>query len=523
MARFTREIAERKGVDVALVDEYGETSWSDFNARVNRLISSFHASGLQAGDTIVIYSGNRREYYEVMTAASLVGLYYVPVNWHFTADELAYVARNSESRMLVVDYRFLQQAVAAVGREDGPDLHVRLLIGAPEGTMATGFDDYESFLAAGDDREPGDAVVGGPMFYTSGTTGRPKGVRITTLRAGMPMEAMEMLMGGLSLILQLPQDGRTLLAGPVYHSAQWAFSFLPLLGGSQVLSRHKFDPSESLALIDQYGITNVHLTPTQFHRLLRLPEDVRSGFSGASLQRVWHGAAPCPKDVKSRMLDWWGPIIHEYYGATEGSIVTVCSPEEYRQRPGTLGKALPMVELHVYKEDGSEAAPGEDGQIFVRNLMGSDFEYFKEPEKTAAVHKEPGLFTFGDIGHLDEDGYLFMTDRKIDMIISGGVNIYPAEIEEVLLKHPDVLDVAVFGIPNEEYGEEVKAAVQLCNSVVPGDELRGELIAHCRTHLAGYKAPRSIDFVTDFPRYPTGKLYKRLLRDRYWQTTQRNI
>ncbi|MBT4161253.1 MAG: AMP-binding protein, partial [Gammaproteobacteria bacterium] len=340
---------------------------------------------------------------------------------------------------------------------------------------------------------------------------------------GAPVETLKMMSDGMSGILDLPPEGRSLLVGPVYHSAQWAYSFLPMLDGSSVVMRHKFDEAETLRLIDDYQITNTHLVPTQFTRMLRLDDNVRADFQGKSLTVVWHGAAPCPPEIKRQMIDWWGPVINEYYGSTEGSIVTTVSSEDWLTKPGTLGKPTPIMEVTIIKEDGSPAETGEPGQIYVRNIMGSDFEYHNAPEKTAAAHLEPGVFTFGDIGYLDEDGYLYMSDRKIDMIISGGVNIYPAEIESVLINHPTVLDAAVFGIPNEEFGEEVKAAVELADGVLADDQLAEDLIAHCREHLASYKIPRSVDFETSLPRHPTGKLLKRLLRDRYWEGSGRTI
>ncbi|MDH3642731.1 MAG: AMP-binding protein [Gammaproteobacteria bacterium] len=411
--------------------------------------------------------------------------------------------------------------MAAVGRHETPGLEKSVVI-RPE-TETTGFTDLESFLAGQPTSEPEDQSAGGPMFYTSGTTGRPKGVKSSTAAPGGPLAMLEMMGTGMSQMLGIPADGSTYVCGPVYHSAQWAFSFLPLLAGSHVVMRHRFDPAESLQVIDDQSVTNVHLVPTQFHRLLRLDDDVREQFSGASLQVVWHGAAPCPPDVKRRMIEWWGPVVAEYYGSTEGSIVTTASSEDFLERPGTVGKPTGMVELTIRDDDGSTLPIGESGQIYVRNLMGADFEYHNEPEKTADVHLEPGVFTFGDIGYLDDDGYLYLSDRKIDMIISGGVNIYPAEIEAVLMNHPAVEDAAVFGIPNEEFGEEVKGAVQLRAGQTPGDELTQQIIDHCREHLAGYKAPKSIDYEKEFPRHETGKLYKRLLRDRYWQDSDRKI
>jgi long-chain acyl-CoA synthetase len=517
MARLLAAHAEHDPERNALIDAAGTVGWGEFNQRVNRLVNGFRALGLMAGDLLAIVAGNSREYFEVMAAAGHSGILFVPVNWHFTAEELAYVVADSGAKLLICDAQFAPLAQVAVARNETPALQHLLAIG---GTV-DGFVDYEDFVAAQASNEPADQVLGGPMFYTSGTTGRPKGVKSTA--KAPPLESMQMMGAGLTGLLSIPPDGVTLLCGPIYHSAQWAFSYLPLIAGSSVVMRHRFDAAEVLALIDRYRVTNVHLVPTQFHRLLRLDDTVRAAFDGGSLRAVWHGAAPCPPDIKRRMLDWWGDVIHEYYGSTEGSIVTTASAEEWRARPGTLGRATPMVEIRIVRDDGSVAAAGEPGQIYVKNRMGSDFEYHNEPAKTAAAHLEPGLFTFGDVGYLDGDGYLFMSDRKIDMIISGGVNIYPAEIEAVLLTHPAVHDAAVFGIPDEEFGESVKAAVQLQPNSAPGSELEAELIAHCRAHLAGYKAPRSIDFVAAMPRHPTGKLYKRLLRDPYWQGSGRRI
>ncbi len=521
MARIIAKHAAAKPDVPAVIDEVGVTDWDDFNARVNKLIHALRGAGLTTGDVFSAYCGNRREYFEIMSAAAHAGWLFVPVNWHFTAEELAYVADNSDSKALIADARFIDTVAEAVARKDFPAMTTKLLIDAED--LPPGFEDYEAFIADHSAEEPEHQCLGGPMFYTSGTTGRPKGVRSSNTQPGGPLEILEMMGAGLPQMLQIPPDGTTLLCGPVYHSAQWAFSFLPLLAGSTIVMSHKFDPAETLKLIDRHQITNVHMVPTQFHRLLQLDEERREAFSGKSLRSVWHGAAPCPPEVKRSMLGWWGPVIHEYYGSTEGSIVSVCTADHWLKKPGTLGKPAPIVEVRIVKEDGSLAGPNEEGQIYVKNLMGSDFEYHKEPTKTAEAHLEPGVFTFGDIGYLDDDGDLFMSDRKIDMIISGGVNIYPAEIEGVLMAHPAVADAAVFGIPNDEFGEEVKAAVELRDGHKASPKLEAELIEHVREHLAGYKAPRSVDFETDFPRHPTGKLYKRKLRDRYWEGSGRRI
>jgi len=514
MTQFPAAIAALRGADTALIDERGQTTWTELSTRTNRLVHAFRQLGLGSGDVIAIYAGNSREYFEAMMAATHAGLIYVPVNWHFSPEELAYVIADSGARLLIAEGQFLENAGAAVDRGETPALEHCIAIRAT--TPTPPFRDYEALIAAADDSEPPEQVLGGPMFYTSGTTGRPKGVRGSTFAAGGDLALMSMIGGGLSQMLGIPADGTTYLCGPVYHSAQWAFSFLPLIAGSRVLMRHRFDPAESLALMDTYKVTNVHLVPTQFHRFLKLDDDVRARFDGASLTVAWHGAAPCPPETKQKMIDWWGPVVSEYYGSTEGSIVTTISATQWLERPGSVGRPSPTVEITIRDDAGNVLPAGESGQIYVRNLMGSDFEYHNEPQKTADVHLSPGVFTFGDIGYFDEDGYLYLSDRKIDMIISGGVNIYPAEIEAVLVQHPAVEDVAVFGVPNEEFGEEVKAAVKLAPGAEPGETLSAQLIEHCRTHLAHYKAPRSIDYEAELPRHETGKLYKRLLRDRYW-------
>ncbi|HIG42465.1 MAG: AMP-binding protein [bacterium] len=519
MATLIQPHADVKPDQAALTDEFGSTSWQDFNGRVNQLIHALRAAGLQTGDTISVLSGNRREYFEAYAAATHAGWLLVPINWHLVSAEVAYVLRDSASKALLVDQRFLELGLASVMHQDSPELTSCLMFGE----AVAGFDQYDEFLKGQSETEPDNQSLGGPMFYTSGTTGKPKGVKSGMSQTGAPIETMKMIGEGLSGMLSMPNGGTTLLVGPVYHSAQWAFSFLPLIAGSSVVMRHKYDAKETLDLIDAHQITNIHLVPTQFIRMLRLDEAGKADFRGDSLEIVWHGAAPCPPDVKRSMIEWWGPKISEYYGSTEGSIVTTVNSREWLDKPGTLGKPVAIMQVLVIKEDGSEAKTGESGTLYVKNLMGSDFEYHNDPDKTSSAHLEPGVFTFGDIGYLDEEGYLYMSDRKIDMIISGGVNIYPAEIEAVLINHPKIIDAAVFGIPNEEFGEEVKGAVELIDGISGSAELAEELISHCKQNLANFKAPRSIDFVDAMPRYPTGKLLKRLLRDKYWQDTGRRI
>jgi len=504
----------------ALTDENGTTTWHDLDMRVDQLIHALRGLGVAAGDTIAIHSGNRREYLEIMAAASHAGLRYVLVNWHWTAEELRYVLDDSQARVLFSDAAFADTAAEAA---EAAGLVATVALATPDGRTVPGFTDYERMLAAGPGTEPDDQTAGTSMIYTSGTTGRPKGVVRSTARSGLPMSSIRETMLGFQALLGLPDTGRTLLVGPIYHSAQWLWSFGPLLLGFPLVLRRAFDPEETLDLIERYAITNVHLVPTQFVRLLRVDETRRAAFDPTSLVSVWHGAAPCAPEIKRRMIDWWGPVINEYYGSTEASVNTIVGSAEWLERPGTVGRCTPLAEVHVLRPDGSAADAAEPGQLWFRYAGDGDVAYWRDPDKTAAMHRPDRMFTTGDIGYLDSDGYLFLTDRMIDMIVSGGVNIYPAEIEGVLITHPAVRDVAVFGVPDAEFGEQVKAAITLEAGYRPGDALAAELIGWCRDRIAGYKAPRTVDFLDDMPRTPTGKLYKRLLRDPYWTQAGRTI
>jgi long-chain acyl-CoA synthetase len=531
MAYMTAPQAQARPTAHALIDARGAWSWDALDRRINRMIRALRASGLQAGDRIALFAGNSRETFELMIAASHVGLSYVPVNWHFTAEELAYVLHDSEAVGLFTDAQYAP--VARLALERVPQAGAKLRLIAPVTGQTPGLDadalaqegwqEVEQWLAhQTDDTEPPDQLAGGPMFYTSGTTGRPKGV-VRASGGAAPIETLKPMARGLTQSLDLPLDGLTLLAGPYYHSAQWAFAFQPLMAGVSVLITRRFDGLDTLHLIDRHQVTHVHLVPTQFIRLLRLAQSDREAFSGRSLQRVWHGAAPCAPEVKRAMIGWWGPCIHEYYGSTEGSVVTGISSNEWLERPGSVGRATFQTEVCVLREDGSPAPVGESGTLYLRNRRGVALRYHRDPAKTEAAHREQGWFTTGDVGWMDAQGYLFLTDRKIDMIISGGVNIYPAEIEAVLAAHPAVQDVAVIGVPHEEFGEAVKAIVQL----TPGERLtpalHEALIQHSRASLAGYKVPRSIDVHEQLPRTETGKLLKRLLREPFWEGKARRI
>jgi long-chain acyl-CoA synthetase len=520
MSVLTSSFAAQRGSDLALADDTGTRTWAELDERVNRLIHSFRSAGLGPGDTISVVAGNCNEWFEIAFACSTAGITFVPVNWHFVAREIAYIVVDSDSKALITGHQFLGEATRALEEHDCPNVRLALVIGAP----TTGrFRNYEEFLAEGSPDEPEDQSFGGPMFYTSGTTGNPKGVRgsLSTMPAGTDPGIWQLVGAGFADLVD--GVGTTVLCGPFYHSAQWAYSFLPMLTGSATVMQHKYDSAGVLRLIDDHRATNIHLVPTQMKRLIDLPDEVKAGFDGSSLQLVLHGAAPCPPAVKRAMIEWWGPVITEYYGSTEGSVITMIDSEQWLAKGGSVGPPMPGKEIIVVGDDGARLGPNEAGTLYFRDAMGMDFEYHNAPDKTTDVHLEPGVFTTGDVGYLDDDGYLWLSDRKIDMVISGGVNIYPAEIEGVLAGHPLVADAAVIGVPNEEFGEEVKAVVVPNDGVAGDDELRATLAAHCRENLAGFKVPRSIDFVDELPRTGTGKIQKAKLRDPYWEGRDRHI
>ena len=520
MSVLTAALATSRGDDLALADDTGTRTWAELDERVNRLIHSFRAAGITAGDTIAVVAGNCNEWFETAFACANAGITYVPVNWHSVANEIAYTLHDSGSKAFIVGHHFLEQATKALADERTNGVTLALVIGAESTGPFRSFDD---FVEAGSADEPTEQSFGGPMFYTSGTTGNPKGVRgsLASMPPGADPAIWQLIGAGFANLVE--GDGRTVLCGPVYHSAQWAYSFLPMMTGSATIMQHKYDSAEVLRLIDEHAATNVHLVPTQMKRLVDLPDDVKQRFDGSSLQLVLHGAAPCPPRVKQQMIDWWGPKITEYYGSTEGSVISLITSAEWMAKGGSVGRPQANVEVIVVGDDGARVGPNESGTLYFRNASGADFEYHNAPEKTASVHLEPGVFTTGDVGYLDDDGYLWLSDRKIDMIISGGVNIYPAEIEGVLGGHPLVADVAVIGVPNEEFGEEVKAVVVAADGVAGDDELRATLAAHCRELLAGYKVPRSYDFVAELPRTGTGKIQKAKIRQPFWEGQSRAI
>jgi long-chain acyl-CoA synthetase len=437
-----------------------------------------------------------------------------PINHHLVGHEIAYIVDDCDAGALVVHEQFAG-ACEAAGKEIALGADRRFAIGDVDGyrPIAELTDGQPATL-------PADRSAGAPMHYTSGTTGKPKGVR-RRLSGADPDVAAGMGGGFLGMFGIKPYDGNVHICGsPLYHTAVLVFASTSIHVGHPVVLMDRWAPEQMLQLIERHRVTHSHMVPTQFHRLLALPDDVRAAYDVSSLRTMIHAAAPCPPEIKRRMLEWWGPVIYEYYAATEGG-GTIVTPQEWLAKPGTVGRPWPGSEVRILDDDGNDLPPRGEGTVYMK-LGQADFEYFKDKGKTDASRRA-GFFTVGDVGYLDEDGYLFLCDRKSDMIISGGVNIYPAEIEGVLLSHPKVADAAVFGIPHEDWGEEIKAVVEPAPGVTADDALSDELLAHCASQLARFKLPRSIDYTTEMPRDPNGKLYKRTLRDPYWVGKDRAI
>ncbi|ONI70750.1 acyl-CoA synthetase [Actinosynnema sp. ALI-1.44] len=487
----------------AVVDPDGAVvTYGELAARANRYGRGLQELGLTPGDTVVMALPNSADLLALYFAVLQTGLYVVPVNWHLVGPEVAYIIEDSGAKVFIAHSRFTEMATEAGGK-----VAAKFAIGD-----IPGFSPLESLGASAGSGRPADRTAGAPMVYTSGTTGRPKGVR-RPLTGTDPDDVPPASMWFFGIFGIKPFDDHVHICGsPLYHTAVLNFAGISIQMGHTVVLMEKWDPEEMLRLIQDHKVTHSHMVPTQFHRLLALPEDVRSRYDVSSLRVMIHGAAPCPLETKRRMLDWWGPVVVEYYAATEGGGTSI-SAEEWLRKPGSVGKAWPGSVVRVLDDNGNDMPVGEPGLVYMK--MGtSSFEYHKDKEKTLAS-RVGDLFTLGDVGHLDEDGYLYLHDRKADMIISGGVNIYPAEIEGELAVHPKVADIAVFGLPHEDWGEEIKAVVQPAPGVSPDDALTEELLEYARGRLAKFKLPRSIDYVDELPRDPNGKLYKRKIRAKY--------
>lgn len=507
-------IAAREPQRRAIVSEYGNRSFSELNQRANQLARLLREAGLKAGDPIALLCGNRPEFAEVVMAAHRLGLRLTPVNWHLKADEIAYIVSDCEALALFADSRAGDAARCAIA--DNSRLKVKLAIGG----SLQGFADYAQAatdLPTSDIENPSRGSV---MQYTSGTTGKPKGV---LRKQPDPAKAADMQQLITAVFQFEPDSGKDcgLVSGPLYHAGPFNLCMqTPLTAGIGIIMMDRWEPEKTLALIQEHGITHSFFVPTMFTRMLQLPEETRSQYDLSSLRFVIHGAAPCARSTKQQMMEWFGPIIWEMFAGTEGA-GTLVSPQEWLAKPGTVGKPGPG-QVRILDDEGAAVAAGDEGQIWLVNPVDSQFEYFKAPEKTAAAQRD-GYFTAGDIGYLDEDGYLFLTGRSAETIISGGVNIYPQEIDDILIKHESVADVACVGVPNAEWGEEVKALIQLKAGVVASAALAEALIAHCEQQLAKQKVPRSVDFLDEIPRSEAGKVYRRALRDRYWQNQASKI
>ena len=482
--------------------------------RVSRLMASH---GLKPGDHVALCLENHPRFFELVWGCHYAGLVYTCCSSRLTTDELAYIINDCGAKVFVASKYKADQADEVVSLT--PNVIARYML---DGTTSN-YDSYEQAVSAQSSEPLPERFEGTDMLYSSGTTGRPKGVAF--VYKPQPLGTAPALLMLAQFVFGFAEDSIYLSPAPLYHAAPLRFNMaIHRLGGTTVIMEH-FDAEEYLAAIPRFKVTVSQVVPTMFVRMLKLPDAARTKHDVSTLKTVIHAAAPCPVEVKRKMIEWWGPIIHEYYAGTEGNGFVYCNSDMWLSHPGTVGKAIQGV-VHICDENGEELPTGESGTVFFES--GTVFEYHNDPEKTKSSRdpKGRGWSTLGDVGYLDADGFLYLTDRKAFMIISGGVNIYPQESENVLINHPKVVDVAVFGVPNDEFGEEVKAVVQPVAMPASDDEakaLERELIAFCRSQLADLKCPRSVDFRAELPRHPTGKLYKRLLKDEYWKAAGRSI
>ncbi|MEP0202998.1 MAG: AMP-binding protein [Halioglobus sp.] len=481
-------------------------SYREYDNRTNQLAHLLREYGLNRLDHYAIFMENNQRYLEACGAGERSGLYYTCVNSYLKADELAYILNNSESKVVITSAEKVPVVLEAL--EHSPNItHCLVVGGESDGSCIS----YEQAIANCPVTPIEDESLGTAMLYSSGTTGQPKGI-LRPLPHLSPNERLPMF-DFLNDLWHYREDMIYLSPAPLYHSAPLTAVNLTIAIGGTVIIMEKFDPATYLDLVAQYNVSHSQLVPTMFSRMLKLPEDIRASADLSSLEIAIHAAAPCPPQVKEAMIEWWGPIIHEYYGATEGLGFTACNSEEWLAHKGTVGKVM-LGELHILDEDGNESPPGVPGELWFKTA--SEFSYFNNEEKTRSSQSADGtMSTVGDVGFV-KDGFLYLTDRSTFMIISGGVNIYPQETENLLITHPKIADAAVFGVPNEDLGEEVKAVVQVAEGIEADAALVEELMNFCASHLSHQKCPRSIDFHPQLPRLPTGKLYKRLIKDQYW-------
>jgi long-chain acyl-CoA synthetase len=490
-------------------------TFAEFEANANRLAHLYRDVGLRRGDHVAFFVENNLRYFETMAAAERAGLYYTCINSYLTPEEVAYIVDDCDARLFITSAAKSDVAVAATALT--PKVETFLCIDAEDDVGP--FRPYDDAIAAFAAEPIADEQLGAAMLYSSGTTGRPKGILrpLPDVHPSEPLPVMQFVVN----MFRMRPGMKYLSPAPIYHSAPQASVACALRLGSTSIIMERFDPEAFLANVERHRITHSQVVPTMFSRVLKLPDDVRARYDLSSLEIIIHAAAPCPVPVKEAIIEWLGPIVIEYYGATEANGFTFCDSEEWLAHKGTVGKPI-LGKLLILDEDGNEVPTGTTGTVWFEGA--TNFTYYRDEAKTAESRDETGQrSTVGDVGYVDEDGYLYLTDRKTYMIISGGVNIYPQEAENLLVTHPKVLDAAVIGVPNTDLGEEVKAVVQPADGVDGNGDLERELLAFCREHLAHYKCPRTVDFEAELPRLPTGKLYKRLLRDRYWGDAKSRI
>ncbi len=502
--------AEQKPDRTFIHDPDGKThSWGKVNAQANRLVRYLRGQGLKAGDAVALICSNRAEFVEVLAATLRAGWRITPVNWHLTADEIAYIVQDCEAKAAFFDARVAASEAAAA---QCPDAKVKVAIGG----HIPGFEMYDEALAGLDGSDIADPTLGNAMMYTSGTTGRPKGVYRANAAPPVP-QAMYAMRG------YDPDTSVQLCAGPAYHAAPLAFDVRGAMGaGCELVFFDKWDSEGILDVIVAKRVTHMHLVPIMFQRLLDLPDAVKAAHDLSHVKYIVHGAAPCPPEVKLAMIEWFGPILNEYYAGSEGGAGFVISAEEWLKKPGSVGKRPVLLGSKILDDEGNECPPGVPGKIYHQLPPGGGFTYFKDDAKTAKS-RVGDYFTLGDVGYYDEDDYLFLTGRDAETIISGGVNIYPQEIDNELIKHEAVEDSSTVGIPHAEWGEQVRAVILLKDGFSPSDELAQEILAFARASLPGFKVPRGLDFVTDLPRSEAGKIQRNKVRAPYWEGRARQI
>ena len=498
--------------------------------RAERAASAFQSIGIGRGDGVGLMLRNDFAFFEAGMAAGQLGAYSVPINWHFTVEEAGYIISDSGVKAVVVHADLLPVALKAVPQGvpvfavDTPtEIATAYQISPDACEMRPGVKVWDAWIESFPRRTPTLGDPPGAIIYTSGTTGRPKGVKRNPPTPAQALASTKQLARAFGLESVLvhgkPERIVTVVTGPMYHSAPNAYGSICVRAGAEVILQPRFEPEELLQLIEKHRVTHLHMVPTMFVRLLKLPEDVRATYDLSSLKFVVHAAAPCPADVKRGMIEWWGPVINEYYGATETGAVMFCTSEEWLSHPGTVGRPQPDVRLVITDDAGKPVPVGEPGDVYVRMTTGSDFTYHGDDEKRRKAERD-GLISVGDIGYVDKDGFLFLCDRRNHMVISGGVNIYPAEIEAEILKIPGVADCGVFGIPDAEFGEALCAVVQ----PQPGARItENDIKGYLRDHLAKYKVPKVVAFHAELPREDSGKIFKRKLRDPYWEKAGRKI